>query len=612
MLHAPKVLAYLSLFIFSAGYSQERMVYMQEDQDSKKIFLLEEGKEKKDLSRGSYWHLYPTISEDGNQVAYIYGKDQNSLQLMRYDLKRRSRKRLTPKGFVLHPAFSNKGSKLFFSLKEGEINRIAWVNPSRKVKGMPKVNFITDELSSYFPRPFQSGEKMIYQKNGDKKEIILLDLLKKTEEVIDFGMSPALSKDEKFVAYTQKDEQGNWNVMVFDLINKEKRQVTNHLAQDFSPTFKANGDLVYTSDREEKNKFAIYVQEKTSWMKKEFKEVLLLKSEIGSVYAPQFSGNSSIEMDQMPSMPGESRSSFGTIEHKKIIYVVGGHQGPEHTYPPESFSNRLTAYDVKRKRWLELEPKKYASHGFQVVAEGDYLYVFGGFAYNASTKPAWKSLSVVERYNIKTNSWDELNEMPRRRSSNVAQKVGNKVYLLGGWDATPKFEDDIDGTFHGEIDVFDLTTLKWETLETKLPKKRRAFSAFVKDQIIYLVGGISEGGSHFSLLDDFTAFDTESLSFTDMPKIPFATFAPAAGIVKDKGFMFGGMFKIGKWNYKYVPHIFQFDFKTLSWSHTGRYLVEEKGFSQVINTDGCLGILGGHTYKNGKDKPVATFEKMCL
>jgi N-acetylneuraminic acid mutarotase len=91
--------------------------------------------------------------------------------------------------------------------------------------------------------------------------------------------------------------------------------------------------------------------------------------------------------------------------------------------------------------------------------------------------------------------------------------------------------------------------------------------------------------------------------------MPFATFAPAAGIIGDELYAFGGMFKTGEMNYEYVSHIYAFNFTTKQWRHTGRSVNETKGFSQVFNIDeNTLGILGGHHYYQGFDMPVTTFE----
>ena len=595
-----------SITITSAS-EKSTYVFLVENTEGKHVGLGDDLQTFKLVTEGSDWHLYPTISSDGKTIAFVKGADATSLSLTIKNLTTGQSEVLTEPGFVLHPQFARNDGLLFFSIKVGEQNKIAYVD----LKDRAAIQYLDEEYSSFFPSPFQSGEVVVYQRNAPKKEIVLYDMLAKTKTVIGNGMSPAVSKDEKYIAYTAQVE-GNWDIYVYDRFSKKTIRATNHVSNDFSPTFDRENNLVYTSDRLDAGVFSIYRQEFNHWSQNTGNETLLFSKTGTSLYAPRVSGLRNYQLSTLPAMIGEARSSFGSISYKGKVYVVGGHQGPEHTYPPESFTGRMTVYDTKSGQWKNLAPRLNPSHGFQITAHNDSLYAFGGFAYGENNTPKWKSLDVVERYDIKTDTWEEISRMPRRRSSNALIQLDDKVYLMGGWDATPKFTDDIDGTFHSEIDVFDLKSRKWTTLDYHLPKKRRAFSAFLRENKIYLVGGISEGGSHFSLLDDFTQFDPKAKTFIELPKLPFATFAPAADSIANEAFVFGGMFKTGAWEYEYIPHIYRFDFNLQKWSHTGRYLGQYKGFSQVVNLDeNCLGIMGGHSYQSGNDRPLDSFEKFC-
>ena len=49
----------------------------------------------------------------------------------------------------------------------------------------------------------------------------------------------------------------------------------------------------------------------------------------------------------------------------------------------------------------------------------------------------------------------------------------------------------------------------------------------------------------------------------ELTPLPFATFAPAAEILNNHLYVFGGMFKTGEMNYEYVSHIYDLDFSFL-------------------------------------------------
>jgi hypothetical protein len=257
-------------------------------------------------------------------------------------------------------------------------------------------------------------------------------------------------------------------------------------------------------------------------------------------------------------------------------------------------------------------------HGFGLAAvrkrvggvEKDFLYAFGGFAYSKDHNPRWKSLDLIERYDVQADRWEVVGHMPRPRSSNVVAQVGTRVYLIGGWDSTPRSDNDCEGRFLREIDVFDLETEACSPSPYLLPDPlRRAFSGVVMGDEIVLVGGLGQGSSHFDLLDRVTAFNPVTGWWRELPRLPFPTFAPATGAIGNEVFVFGGMFKTGAEDYAYVNHVFCLKPGADRWQHTGRYLTEAKGFSVVVALgNGALGILGGHAYQNGTDGPVRTFE----
>jgi N-acetylneuraminic acid mutarotase len=605
-------IAIFLLLISTQLFSMEHMTFLVEDQNGKHVGLSSDYKQYELLTNDQNWNLYPSLSEDGKQIAFVKGTSDKDLSLVVMDRVLKSERVLTRPGFILQPKFAKRAEMIFFSRKVNNLNQIGFIELNKTRPGqLAQIQYIKTSVDAFFPAPFQSGEMIVYQRNNNPKEIVLHDLIKDEVVVIGHGMSPSLSKDEKYIAFTSK-VNNNWDIYVYDRFNKTIIKVTDDSANDFSPSFDRDNNLIYSSDRNEAGVYSIFKQAYHSWQNQLKEEELLIGKKGVSFYAPHASGLSRYLIDVMPAMIGETRSSFGAINHQNHLYIVGGHQGAEHTYPPESFTGRVTSYDIKAKVWLDKASRLHPSHGFQLASYQNFVFAFGGFAYEENNYPKWKSISIVERYNPQTDSWEEMGHMPRNRSSNVAMKINDKVYLIGGWDATPKYYNDIDGTFHDEIDVYDLKRNTWSTLATRLPKKRRAFSAFVKDGLIYMAGGISEGGSHFSLLDDFTVFDPITETFSELPKLPFATFAPAAGTLGNEAYIFGGMFKTGAWEYEYIPHVYKFDFTSQKWEHTGRYLKESKGFSQVVEFNNCLGIMGGHSYQNNSDRPLATFEKFCL
>ncbi|MCB0393377.1 MAG: hypothetical protein KDD25_02385, partial [Bdellovibrionales bacterium] len=264
--------------------------------------------------------------------------------------------------------------------------------------------------------------------------------------------------------------------------------------------------------------------------------------------------------------------------------------------------------DLQTGVWSQGASRPVAAHGFEIETCGkNQIYAFGGFAYSEDHNPKWKSLNRVDKYDPVTDTWTQVATMPRARSSNVAAQVGNKIYLIGGWDSTPKSDGDYEGRFHREIDVFNCETEKFENSNLEIPDPlRRAFTGVSIGDKILLIGGLGVGASHFELLDNVTEFDPQSGTFKELAPLPFATFAPAAGVKDGSLFVFGGMYKTGEMNYEYVNHVYKLNGS--AWENTGRHLLESKGFAVVVPVADSMLVIGGHSYKDGNDAPVPTIE----
>jgi Tol biopolymer transport system component/N-acetylneuraminic acid mutarotase len=606
------------LLLATLAFAQE-MVFMREDAHGKNIFKLS-GDKLEQISGDFKNNLYPDISSDGKNIVFVAGDNLNQLKIVMISQTQKILFEISNANNILHPQFSHDGESLFFSMKNKNKNKIGFFKFKDAFAQVPSINIINGENylvynfkaeqieaegDLFFPNPSSDRNFVVYHEtlNG-KKNVYINDRLNKTTNFIDEGMAPSLSFDERYIAYT-KNINENWDIHLFDRFEKKKMKLTSNVSNDFAPTFNPNGDLIFASNRN--GTFQIFKMKKENFGQEENVENLVFSS--ADDYAPKFSGEVHWKTKKLMDFPTPARSSFGALFHEGKVYMAGGHQGREHTYPPESFSSQLDILDLATGDWKTASPKIFPCHGFTLAGFGKYIYAFGGFAYNADYKPKWHSLNVVERYDIEKDLWEVITTMPRKRSSNVSIKVENHVFLIGGWDSTPKFENDIDGKFHSEIDVFDLVSESFHTSNIELPApKRRAFTGVEHKGEIYLIGGIGEGGSHFKLLDKITKFSPSNAQFSELNPLPNATFAPAAGILDNELLVFGGMFKIDEMNYEYVSHIYAQDLKSQNWRHTGRSLKESKGFSQVVKTPEGLVILGGHTYQDNADAPVRTVE----
>lgn len=612
--------AALAASLASAAYGKT-LVYMHENGNTKEILVANsDGTNPRSITRRLEGiSLYPSIAADGKLVAFSTGKDEAHLGVVTLNLKTNKLEKWTAQdGMYLHSNLSSDGRFLAFSGPVGanKAQRIGIIDlqaahtadGEEQLDAEPKIRVIDSEFPSYFPTLSRAGDFIVFQrsKSATVKDIVKLDLatnkLTQLTPADGYAMAPALSFDNRQLVYTARVGD-QWDIYLKDLESGAVTQVTKTSFRDFAPNFTPEGGVIYAADKS--GHFELFQISAESIRSRSFETRPLLIG-AGDFYRPVMSG----ELILNPAIPGPARSSFGAVAHRGLVFVAGGHQGHEHTYPPESFMNRLDVYNQATKTWRQGASLSLPRHGFGLAAYGKYVYAFGGFAYSPQHKPKWKSVDLIERYDMERNRWEVVGHLAKPRSSNVVARIGTKVYLIGGWDSTPQKENDAEGRFLDTIEVFDLVTQTITTLPTKIQMPlRRALSGVVNGDEILLVGGLGVGSTHFELLDQVTAFNTKTNTWRELPKLPFPTFAPAAGIKDGRLYVFGGMFKTSPKDFEYVNHIYSLDLKENRWFHIGRYLNEQKGFGQVVElNDNHLGILGGHMYEGETDHPVSTFE----
>ncbi len=578
---------------------------MYESANHEKSLWIQDSRSTSKVDVAFDFAIYPFLARDASELVFVAGRNERELNVYLKDLETGKQTQITKTtGFVLHPHLS--ANKKFLAYSE-------FINNKNQIQILDRdtgaVKEITADESLYFPKLSSYGSFVVYQKTltKDKKQVWMETFDPQVSTLLSTGfdkcMAPNLNFDDSQMLMTCfKDNQ--WNIYKVDLSNKKIEQITFTSFESFAPTFDRHNNIVFASN--ESDKFELYKLNRNV-VTGTYSEAVVVARMDGDLYAPSISGDLSYKRSLPSVIPMPARSSFGAANIDDKIYLFGGHQGQEHTYPEVSFLDRLDIYNITTKTWSEGKPRPIKAHGYDVETCNDNLYAFGGFMFSAEHKPGWKSSSRIDRYNPQTDTWTQVGNLREPRSSNVVAKVGSKIYIIGGWDSTPKFENDYDGKFHSTIEVFDCKTEKMIDQIIPMPTPyRRAFTGIVSDDKILLIGGIGVGASHFDLLNSVTEFDPSTLSFKELTPLPFATFAPAAGILNGKMHVFGGMFKLGEYNYEYVNHIYALEGE--SWFHLGRYMNETKGFSMVLDINDRLWVLGGHSYENEADSPVSTIE----
>jgi YHS domain-containing protein/N-acetylneuraminic acid mutarotase len=237
------------------------------------------------------------------------------------------------------------------------------------------------------------------------------------------------------------------------------------------------------------------------------------------------------ESPTYPSLP-KGITSFGAAESDGFIYVYGGHAGKAHSYSNETNLGTFQRLPVAGgTKWEEL-PEGPHLQGLNLVATGGKIYRVGGMeARNkAGEKQDLHSVKDVAIFDPKTKKWSQGIPMPTGRSSHDVVAVGSKLVVVGGWEM-----NGAEKTVWAENAlVFDTDARVPKWIEVKQPFKRRALTAAVLGNKVYVMGGLTEVGDSVRKV---VIYDTVSGEWSDGPDFPGtdkAGFSPAATVVGGK------------------------------------------------------------------------------
>ena len=222
----------------------------------------------------------------------------------------------------------------------------------------------------------------------------------------------------------------------------------------------------------------------------------------------------SVVDDKYPAVP-ETVTSFGAAIAGDAVYMYGGHMGRAHQYYMEAQGKTLWRLDLKDPKGWEAVAKGPGLQGLAMVAHAGKLYRLGGFTAknkDGEDRDLWSQASVA-CFDPATKSWSEVAPMPEPRSSFDAAVLGDKIYVVGGWNMT----GDGETQWHKTAHVLDLSKKEpqWEALPEP-PFRRRALSIAAHDDKIYVLGGMQDQGGPSTRVD---IYDPKSKGWSKGPSL---------------------------------------------------------------------------------------------
>ena len=216
------------------------------------------------------------------------------------------------------------------------------------------------------------------------------------------------------------------------------------------------------------------------------------------------------------------RFATGFFAINNVIYIVGGH------LPTQEMVNYVEAYDTVTNTWSQKASYPLILAGMSGFSLGDKGYIVGGlgqtfdqsyavYEYD-SLKNTWtkkkdspthsfsysinpvhngkayiqNSLTDLElglkgkiyEYDIATDTFTDLGEIPNNSAGGVKFVYNNKLYIIGGAHGDTSVAD--------KVYAYDLITKTWEE-KAKMPTLRNFCGKFVFGDEVYVLGGANDG-----------------------------------------------------------------------------------------------------------------------
>jgi len=171
-------------------------------------------------------------------------------------------------------------------------------------------------------------------------------------------------------------------------------------------------------------------------------------------------------------LPARADAASGDTTHGGFLYVIGGGNSGV------ALSD-LQRYDPVMDMWTTLMPMNTARAGAAAAVIDDGIFVIGGRQSTGGPCSGGPYLTTVEKYDIDTDTWSPVAQLPSARSDLAAVAHGGKIYVFGGCSSTG---------VTNEVDMYDPQTNTWTTLH-QMTTARASLVAGHSGDNVYAIGG---------------------------------------------------------------------------------------------------------------------------
>ena len=232
----------------------------------------------------------------------------------------------------------------------------------------------------------------------------------------------------------------------------------------------------------------------------------------------------------------------------------------------------LFFFQVVYAQWISLRPMPTPRQEMPAVLVNRKIYIIGGITTNLLEGFVTKKIEV---YDISSNIWKALKDMPAQRHHAAIATIQNKIYVIGGFD-------NVDFNPVNTLFVYDIQNDNWSQAQ-KLPIKSGAGDAVTFNNKIYFFGGANKQHT----LDTSLMYDPFTNSWTVLQPMPTPREHIAVTVIDSLIYITAGR---GSTDADKLLQIY--DPKTNTWTN-GTPLRTPRSGSDAVTHDHKMYVLGG-------------------
>ena len=308
--------------------------------------------------------------------------------------------------------------------------------------------------------------------------------------------------------------------------------------------------------------------------------------------SPRFSTAQWTQKADMPT----TRSDFSTCIVDGKIFVIGGSLRLKmDEYGDQSIST-VEMYDPKTDTWEGKANMPTVRSNVSVSVVDGRIYAIGGSKLKKYQVPRGfgiesEELPTVEMYDPATDTWTQKADMPTPRKTKTCV-VDGKIYAVGGW-STATEQSKLE-----TVEVYDPATDTWTKAQSMNHARCSAAISVVNGEI-YAIGGIGwppnrdPSGQYLSsrYLSNVEVFNPKTNQWQERTEMSVPKAAHSTSVIDGKIYVMGGYLKEGRKS-KTLSVIEVYDPATDRWTQESDMLIGKSGHATEV-VDGQIYIFGG-------------------